>query len=61
MGFSFHDETSFVEAVGSLRFVAENNAEDESYPNHIPGMVNISQERRDDNISLSDDMQILGK
>ena len=75
MGLSFHDEPSFVEAVGSLRFEGANpNAMlgtgsislDGSLrsgphdPNAIPEMIDI-EERRDDDIGRGDDIQIVDR
>jgi hypothetical protein len=48
MGLSFHDETSLIEAAGSLRFAA-----DDSY--FIPEMGNINQVN--DSICKNDDIQ----
>ena len=75
MGLSFHDEPSLVESVGSLRFeAADPNAMpgtgsislDGSLrtgphdPNAIPEMTSI-EERRDDDIGGSDDIQIVDR
>jgi hypothetical protein len=75
MGLSFHDEPSLVEAVSSLRFggVDPNpipGTGDISLdgslrtgphdPNAIPEMTSI-EERRDDDISGSDDIQIVDR
>ena len=72
MGLSFHDDPSLVEAVGSLRFNAVDDpksdlgtgsiSQDKSLcvglddPNAGVEMVNISQERGDDDIGKSDDI-----
>jgi len=73
LGLSFHNEESFVEAVGSLQFATNN-------PNPIPGtgsmdqdgslyigyddpnpLSDMYQERRDDESGRSDDIQIVGR
>jgi hypothetical protein len=48
MGLSFHDETSFVEAVSSLQFATDD-----------PRTGSIGEERRDDDIGGSDDIQMI--
>ena len=75
MGLSFHDQPSLVEAVGSLRFEAANPnpipgmgsiSLDGSLrtgphdPYAIPEMVSV-EERRDDDIDGSDDIQMLDR
>ena len=75
MGLSFHDESSLVEAVGSLRFNAVDDpnsnlgmgsiSHDGSLgigldnSNEDPEMVNISQERGDDSIGGIDEIQMV--
>ena len=60
MGFSFHDESSMVEAAGSLYFASAND----SNPTLATGSTNnVDQERRDDDlqffgIELSDNPDI---
>ena len=74
LGLSFHDKESLVEAVGSLQFAAnpipEAGSIDEDRSSHIgddddlnplPVMGNINQERRDDEIGGSDDIQIVDR
>jgi len=74
LGLSFHDKESLVEAVGSLQFAAnpipEAGSIDQDRSAHIghdddlnplPVMGNINQERRDDEIGGSDDIQIVDR
>jgi len=74
LGLSFHDKESLVEAVGSLQFAAnpipEAEGIDQDRSSHIghdndlhplPVMGNINQERRDDEIGRSDDIQIVDR
>ena len=71
MGLSFHDEPSLVEAVGSLSFRGADlnpgtGSEDGSLRigphdlNAIPETIGI-EERRDDDIGGSDDIQIVDR
>ena len=75
MGLSFHDQPSLVEAVGSLRFEAADPNSipgtgsislDGSLhtgphdPNSIPEMISI-EERREDDIGGSDDIQMIDR
>jgi len=75
MGFSFHDEPSLVEAVDSLQFAADHlnpmvgmgSLSDDGNLCIEPGdldadleMVNISQERRDDDDG-SDEIQMVDR
>ena len=72
MGLSFHDEPSLVEAVGSLEYddlhsipTIESISEDGNLriephdPTAEPGMINIEEERRDDDIGRSDNIQMV--
>ena len=66
LGLSFHDKESLEEAVGSLQFAANPipeagsiDADDDLNP--LPVMGNIDQERRDDEIGESDDIQIVDR
>ena len=74
LGLSFHDKESLVEAVDSLQFAAnpipEAGSIDQGRSSHIgddddldplPVMGNINQERRDDEIGGSDDIQIVDR
>ena len=74
LGLSFHDKESLAEAVGSLQFAASPISEAgsidqdrSSYIGHdndlnpLPVMGNINQERRDDEIGGSDDIQIVDR
>ena len=62
LGLSFHDQESLEEAVGSLQFAANPISEagsiDQDDLNPLPVTGNINQERRDDEIGGSDDIQI---
>jgi hypothetical protein len=73
MGLSFHDEASLAEAVSSLRFGGvdpnpipgmgsislDGSLRIEPYgPNEIPEMISI-EERRDDDIGGSDDIEMV--
>jgi hypothetical protein len=75
MGLSFHDEPSLVESVGSLRFAADhpnpivgmgslredgNLGTEPDELNADLEMVNISQERRDDD-ARSDEIQMVDR
>jgi hypothetical protein len=75
MGLSFHDEPSLVEAVSDLRFEAAdpnpipgtgNISLDRSLrtrphdPNAIPEIISI-EERREDGIGGSDDIQMIDR
>ena len=74
LGLSFHDKESLEEAVGSLQFAANPIPEpgsinqhrsshigDDDNLNPLPIMGNIDQERRDDEIGGSDDIQIVDR
>ena len=74
LGLSFHDKESLEEAVGSLQFAANPIPEagsisqdrssrigDEDDLDPLPVMGNINQERRDDEIGGSDDIQIVDR
>ena len=74
LGLSFHDKASLEEAVGSLQFAANPISEagsidqdwsahigDDNDLNPLPVMGNINQERRDDEIGGSDDIQIVDR
>ena len=74
LGLSFHDKESLEEAVGSLQFAANpipeagSIAQDRSSHighdddlNPLQVMGNIDQERRDDEIGGSDDIQIVDR
>jgi len=72
LGLSFHDKESLDEAVGSLQFAAnpipESGSIDQDSDSHIGHdddlnsvTGNINQERRDDEIGGSDDIQILDR
>ena len=76
LGLSFHDKESLVEAVSSLQFAADDppipeaGSIDQDRSSHIghdddlnplPVMGNINQERRDDEIGGSDDIQIVDR
>jgi len=74
LGLSFHDKESFDEAVGTLRFGADDpnpaGSIDQDRSSHIgydddlnplPVTGNINQERRDDEIGGSDDIQIVDR
>ena len=73
LGLSFHDKESLEEAVGSLQFAANSIPEagsisqDSSHIGHdedldpLPVMGNINQERRDDELGGSDDIQIVDR
>ena len=74
LGLSFHDKESLEEAVGSLQFAANpipdagSIDQDRSAhighdddPNPLPVMGNINQERRDEEIGGSDDIQIVDR
>ena len=67
MGLSFHDEPSLIDAVSSLRFAADDSdpiprtgimSRDEPHDtNPISEMIGTREERRDDDIGRSDDIQ----
>ena len=74
LGLSFHDKESLEEAVGSLQFAANSSpagsSRDQDRSSHVghdddlnplPVMGNIDQERRDDEIGASDDIQIVDR
>ena len=74
LGLSFHDKESLEEAVGSLQFganlIPEAGSIDQDRSSHIGNdddlnrlllMGNINQERRDDEIGGSDDIQIVDR
>jgi len=74
LGLSFHDKESFDEAVGSLQFAANPISEvgsiDQDGSSHIgndddlnplPVMGDINQERRDNEIDGSDDIQVVDR
>ena len=74
LGLSFHDKESLEEAVGSLQFAANpipelgSIGQDRSSHighdddlNPLPVTGNINQERRDDEIGGSDDIQIVDR
>ena len=72
LGLSFHDKESLEEAVGSLQFAANpmpaaGSQDRSSHIGHdddlnpLPVMGNINQERRDDEIGESDDIQIVDR
>ena len=64
MGLSFHDQTSLVEAVGSLHISQDNNLSNGPHdPNVIPELetISIGEERRDDGIGGSDDIQMIDR
>ena len=73
LGLSFHDKESLEEAVGSLQFAANPIPEagriDQDRSSDIgqdddlnpPVMGNMNQERRDDEIGGSDDIQIVDR
>ena len=74
LGLSFHDRESLEEAVGSLQFAAnpipEAGSIDQDRSSHIgddddlnplPVTGNTNQERRDEEIGGSDDIQIIDR